>query len=71
MKSNIILENKFFNGASKNLTICISDDKTELIKNILDSNKCMFISCKGNLPNYEYRLNTENECFTENCSFTI
>ena len=69
LKSNISLENKFFEGTPNNLIVCINDNNTELIKNIIDNNSCMLISCNGNLNNYKYKLNKDG-CFIENCSFT-
>ena len=68
LKSNISLENTFFEGTPNNLIVCINNN-IELIKNIIDNNSCMLISCNGNLINYKYKLNKDG-CFIENCSFT-
>ena len=70
LKSNFILENNFFFGTPTNLIICINNDKSELIKYIIANNSCLLISCNRNLPDYEYKLNTKNGCFTENCKST-
>ena len=67
MNTNINLEKTFFNGTPINLIVCIDDDKTESIKNIVDNNNCILISCKEYVSGYKYKLNTENGCFTENC----
>ena len=67
-KSNNNLEKKFFNNILNNKIICINN--AEYIKPMIQSGNCILISCKGNSPNYQYKLNTENGCFTESCALT-
>ena len=69
INSNRNLQNKFFDGIQKDkLIICIDNDKTQIIKDLLDNNICIIISCDESLINYEYKLNTENGCLTRKCS---
>ena len=69
INSNVNLQNKFFNGIQKDkLIICIDNEKTRLIKDLLDNNICIIISCDESLINYEYKLNTENGCLTRKCT---
>ena len=69
INSDIELKNEFFNGFPTNkLIICINDEKIQLIKDLLDNNKCILINCDSNLIKYEDKLNTENECLTKKCS---
>ena len=66
--ANPNLEYLFFDGIPNNLIICI--DNIELINKIIEKNKCILISCKGNSQGFEYALNEENGCFIENYSST-
>ena len=69
INSNRNLQNKFFDGIQKDkLIICIDNEKTRLIKDLLDNNICIIISCDESLINYEYKLNTENGCLTRKCT---
>ena len=70
LKSNINLENNFFKGTPTNLTVCTNNNKKELFNNILENNNncIILITCGGNLS--EYKLNTENECLTYDCTKT-
>ena len=70
LNSKINLPSEFFRGTPSNLMICIDDDNIELIKNILDNNQCIQISCDENLLSYENKYYTENGCLTKNCSLT-
>ena len=71
LKPDIQLENKFFDGSPKNLIVCIDDQKTELIINALDNNEnCRLIYCYNNSSDFKYKMNTENDCFTESCVIT-
>ena len=71
LNSNKDLKNNFFDGAPKSFIICINNNKKNLIRNIIDSkNYCILINCTINLSNFEYKLNTENDCFIESCSST-
>ena len=71
LNSKINLPIEFFRGTPSNLMICIDDDNIELIKNILDNNQCIQISCDENLLSYENKYSIlENGCFTKNCSLT-
>ena len=66
--ANPNLEYLFFDGIPNNLIICI--DNIELINKIIEKNKCILISCKGNSQGFEYALNKENGCLAENCTST-
>ena len=57
--------NIFFNEISSNPFFCIHD--AELIEEIAEFKHFIFKSYKGNFPNYEYKINEENKCFTEYC----
>ena len=63
------LDKGFFNGTPKNIIICINNDKKQLINDIINNN-CTLISCLGTLSEYNYKINTENGCFIENCITT-
>ena len=65
--SNSAKLNLVFQDIPNNLIICIN--KAEFIEEIINHD-CNLISCKGNSPNFYYKLNKENQCFTENCSST-
>ena len=57
--------NLFFNEISNNPFFCIHD--AELIEEMAESKHFILKSYKGNFPDYEYKINEENKCFTEYC----
>ena len=50
--------------------ICISDNKIQLISNVINKKNCTLVGCDNNFPEHKnsYKINTENGCLTQNCS---
>ena len=70
LESNIALASNYFKGTSENLMICISDNKIQLISNVINKKNCTLVGCDNNFPEHKnsYKINTENGCLTQNCS---
>ena len=69
LNTNDNLDNNFFIGSKKNLIICNDNYKINLINSEEDNNKiCRIIYCYDDLSDFEYKLNTEDDCFTKNCT---
>ena len=69
LNTNDNLDNNFFIGSKKNLIICNDNYKINLNNSEEDNNKiCRIIYCYDDLSDFEYKLNTEDDCFTKNCT---